>query len=397
MPEADSLRVVLTVEQLWQPVPGGSGTYITELAKQLVSHPEVAVTGYAARHLAAVASGAAHGLPDDLPVATSRLDRRVLYELWSRSLLGLSGERGGRQDGGRSRIGRCRVPKVSVPADVIHATTWAIPPKSASLVVTVHDLAFQRRPDFFTPRGVQFFERMLRITKRDADLVITPSRTTADDCEGAGIERSRIRVIPHGVEQLEVSEARQATFRAKYGLRRPFVLWVGTMEPRKNLPVVLAAYALVLQSAPELDLVLIGPDGWGGASDEVQKLAASLPDGKVHVLGHVPLADLNAAYASAEVFCFPSLWEGFGMPVLEAQAHGTPVVTSRATSMAEVCGTGAVLVDPESPAEVAEGILACLGHQRSALSVAALANARQYTWEKAAAQHIAVYQEAAHG
>ena len=375
---ANPLRVSMVVEQLWQPVPGGSGTYIVELLKRLVANPAVRLTGYTARHQDAAAQAVAYGLPPELPIVASKLDRRLLYELWSRNIHGW------------------RMPKIAEKADVIHATTWAIPPKSAPLVVTVHDLAFQRRPDFFTKRGAKFFERMLAITRRDADYVIVPSETTAADCVAAGIAPDRLRVIPHGVGQARVTAAQQSEFRQKYGLTRPFVLWVGTLEPRKNLPVVLAAYALAVKQQPDLDLVLIGPDGWGGASAEVSRLAAALPDGKVHILGHVPLADLNAAYAAAQVFCFPSLWEGFGMPVLEAQAQGAPVVTSRDTSMAEVCGAGAILVDPESPAEVADGILACLGSERPAIAAAALANARLYTWEQAAAQHLAVYREAAH-
>lgn len=381
MPSATPLRVTMVVEQLWQAVPGGSGTYIIELATELAKRPTIIeLSGYVARHPFAEVLATDHGLPPSMPISVGTLPRRALYELWSWHLPLVR-----------------RRPAVNLSSDVIHATTWAIPPKSAPLVVTIHDLAFRRRPEFFTQRGVRFFERMVAITRREANVIIVPSQATARDCAAAGFVTERIRVIPHGVRPQAIPAARRLEFREKYGISRPFVLWVGTLEPRKNLPTVLAAYREAMQSQPELDLVLVGPAGWGGASDQAQQIAATLPPDKVHILGRVSDADLQAAYATAAVFCFPAFWEGFGLPVLEAQAHGTPVVTSRNTSMAEVCGAGAILVNPESAGEVAEGILACLGSDRIRLAEAALANSRQYTWEKSATQHIAAYQEAAHG
>lgn len=359
----------MTVEQLWQDVPGGSGTYIKELAAQLVTRPDVVPSGVRARGDA----GDHRGLPTDLPVLSSRLPRIALYESWS-------------------RFRRPAVPSHG-QVDVIHATTWAIPPRSAPLVVTVHDLAFVRNPQHFTPRGVRFFERALEITRKEADVVVVPSRATMRDCVDAGIDEDRVRVVPHGTSAALVTDSAVADFRRRHGLERGFVLWCGTLEPRKNVGSLLAAFGTIARDL-DLDLVLVGPVGWGSTSDEVREALASLPESRVHVLGHISDHDLQVAYSAARVFCFPSLWEGFGMPVLEAQAHGTPVVTSADTSMAEVVGDGAVLVDPLDVAALADALALASGPRHDELSAAALRNARTYTWEKAADLTVRAYQDA---
>src|SRR5690606_26114956 len=136
--------------------------------------------------------------------------------------------------------------------DVVHATTWAVPPASSPLVVTVHDLAFVRDPEHFTAHGVAYFQDALAVTRDHAARVIVPSAVTAEDCVSAGIDRDRIRVVPHGVTTSQVSEADASAFRRRNGLERPFVLWVGTLEPRKNLPTLLAAYARLRSEVPDL-------------------------------------------------------------------------------------------------------------------------------------------------
>ncbi|MFJ2300193.1 glycosyltransferase family 4 protein [Oerskovia paurometabola] len=367
--QAPRINVSMTVEQLWQDVPGGSGTYIKELAAQLVGRADVAPTGIRARG----AAGDMKGLPPTLPVLASRLPRPALYEAWS-------------------RLRRPSVPS-NGPVDVVHATTWAIPPRSAPLVVTVHDLAFERSPQHFTPRGVRFFERALEITRDEADVVVVPSRATMLDCVEAGIEKDRIHVVPHGTSAADVTDAAAADFRARHGLARDFVLWCGTLEPRKNVGRLLAAFERSVDDH-DLDLVLIGPTGWGSTSSEVRTALTNLPSGRVHVLGHVTWDDLQVAYSVARVFCFPSLWEGFGMPVLEAQAHGTPVVTSAGTSMAEVVGDGALLVDPLDTDAIAHALTLAAGPQHDELASAALRNAEAYTWRRAADLTVQAYRDA---
>lgn len=367
----------MTVEQLWQPVPGGSGTYIRALAGQLHDRADTVVTGIRARGPA----DGTQGLPPAMGVLSSRLPRSLLYEAW----------------------GRLRTPPVPRAAaatharvryDVVHATTWAIPPRSAPLVVTVHDLAFLRSPEHFTPRGVSFFERALKVVRKEADIVIVPSQATRQDCLDAGIGAERLRLIHHGTQPSVVKADDVAAFRARHGLRRNFVLWCGTLEPRKNLPALLLAFEHLLATGSDLDLVLVGPKGWGSTSDDALRAAAALPKERVHALGRLGDDDLQLAYAAARVFCFPSLWEGFGMPVLEAMNHGTPVVTSQATSMAEVSGEGALLIDPHDPREIAEALLRAAGPDHDTLSRAAHLNAASYTWQGSADQHVAAFRDA---
>lgn len=363
------IRAALVVEQLWQPVPGGSGRYIVELARELPG-AGVRPVGIAAREGGGSPHDRAVGL--DMPVVRSRLPRRALYASWD-------------------RLHWPSVDPLAPRAQVVHATTWAIPPTNRPLVVTVHDTAFLRDPGHFTPHGVEYFTRALETTRRRADLVIVPSRATAQDCESAGIASERIRVIPHGVRAAPVTAGVVETFREARGLSGPYVLWVGTREPRKNLPTLLEAYREVSQHS-DLDLVLVGPEGWGDDTAE-RALLATLPAGRVHVLGRLEDQDLDAAYAGARVFCFPSSWEGFGLPVLEAMARGVPVVTSRGTSMEEVTGPDAALIDPASVPEVAAGILEAAGPRHDELAAAGPVRAQEFTWARCARAHARAYGE----
>jgi glycosyltransferase involved in cell wall biosynthesis len=352
----------MTVEQCWQPVPGGSGTYIRSLGRAL--RPDVDLRGVAARH---------SGPPPedwtlDFPVTHLPLPRVALYESWQ-------------------RLGRPRVERASGPVDVVHATTWAVPPRTVPLVVTVHDLAFLHEPQHFSKRGNGYFRRALEQVRRTADLIITPSRQSAQDCVDVGIPETRIRVIAHGYDPVPVDDEEVAAFRSRTGLHRPYLLWTGTREPRKNLSGLLAAFQL-LRSSLDLDLVLVGPVGWG---PDLASLAAG--EDRVHLLGHLGTRDLHAAYAGAHVFCYPSLREGFGLPVLEALSHGVPVVTSVGTPMADIVQTAGICVDPRDVDALAEGIRLAV-HDREALAAAAIPRSRQFSWETAAGQTLAAYTDA---
>ena len=362
----DPLRIALTVEQCWQPVPGGSGSYIAELTRALADVPDVTVVGLAARH-------GAGELPRPTPtgrVVRSRLPRAALYESWN-------------------RLRRPRAESIVPGADVVHATTWAVPGRAVPLVVTVHDLAFLREADHFTARGNAFFRRALQIVRDEAVHVVVPSAATKDDCVAHGFAAELVTVIPHGVRAEEVTAAQQETWRSSAGIRRPYVLWCGTLEPRKNVPRLVEAYA---RAAGQLDhdLVLVGPSGWGEATADVERALEHLPAGSVHLLGRLDDADLQAAYAGADAFAFPSLWEGFGMPVLEAMAHGVPAVTSAGSSMAEFAV--GELVDPLDVDAIAAGLVAVIEHGPGRDEV--LAAARPYTWAASAAAHADVYRAA---
>ncbi len=362
MPATDSvLRVAMTVEQLYQPVPGGSGTYVRALAGELARTPQVEVTGLAARHPGPPASGA---LP--VPVRFSPLPRRALYDAWN----------------------HLRRPLSSVPpdAEVVHATTWAVPPRRAPLVVTVHDLAFRRTPEHFTTRGNRFFTRALDVVRREADLVLVPSETTAADCREAGIAEDRVVTVPLAATRIDVVDEEVAAFRREHGLRRPYVLWCGTLEPRKNVGTLLRAFGELARAEPELDLVLVGPTGWGSVA-----LDSAAPAGRVHVLGRLSERGLHAAYAGARVFAFPSLWEGFGLPVLEAMSHGVPVVTSAGTSTAEIGVGASLLVDPRDHEALAAALHDAVGPRHEELARASLVAAGRYSWEETARRTLLAY------
>ncbi len=184
------------------------------------------------------------------------------------------------------------------------------------------------------------FRRSLQVIRRRADLVLCSSRATMDDCEGAGIGVERLRHVPLGVDaSTRPRPTRSTPCATPTTCPSEFLLFVGTIEPRKNLHRLIAAVARLDDPLP---LVVAGAEGWGDAAP------APAAGGDVRFLGFVPELHKAALYAAASVFCYPSIWEGFGLPVAEAMAQGTPVVTSRGTSTEEVAGEAAVLVDPTS-------------------------------------------------
>lgn len=357
------VHVAVTLEQLWERVPGGTAVYALEVVKRL-AQCQVRVSGVAAlhRHPPQPAWRAA------VPLRHLPLPRLALYESWQ-------------------RLRRPPVQLATGPVDVVHATSFAIPPRSAPLVVTIHDLAFLHEPDHFTRRGVVFFQRGLRLAQREADAVIVPSISTQRDCMAAGLNESRMRVVPHGVDTTNPSAEDVRTFRAAHGLDRPYVLWCGTAEPRKNVDALVAAFAAVAEQLTDVDLVLAGPAGWGGAADIPAQIA-----GRVHRLGFLPREELHRAYAGAAAFCYPSLREGFGLPVLEAMTHAIPVVTSQDSAMAEVVGDSGVLVDPRDTGSIAAGLIEAL-NRATELGARAADRARAYTWERTAELTADVYRE----
>ena len=258
-------------------------------------------------------------------------------------------------------------------------------------MVTVHDLAFLAEPGHATRHGLRFFRRGTELTRRHARLVLVPSEATAVECEEAGIGRDRIRVVPWGVTVRPVDDAQRAEVRARHGLDRPYVLFVGTVEPRKNLPRLVEAMARL--DAPDVELVLVGAEGW---NEDLAALLARVP-GRVRSLGFLPLDQLAPLYDGAAAVAYPSLREGFGLPVLEAMAQGAPVVTSLGTATEEVAGDAAVLVDPTSVEAIADGLDRILGRPGPGRRTSGRGpgpGPPTYTWARTAELTVAAYREA---
>jgi glycosyltransferase involved in cell wall biosynthesis len=352
------VRVAYTLEQCWHPSPGGTAVAALRVARELAQRPaDVTLHQVAGRHPVAPPpefrpSGAVAMLP---------LARPWLYETWT-------------------RLNWPKVESVTGVVDVAHATGLVPCATAVPLVVTVHDVAFLHDPDKFTRHGVSLMRRSLDVVRKRAQLVICSSTSTMDDCEAAGLPAERLRLVPLGVDVTAVTTEDVDRVRRRYLLPERFVLFVGTIEPRKNLRRLVEAMRHPDVPGP---LVVAGAAGWGDAEEAV---------GDAHFLGFVPDGDLAALYAAATVFAYPSEREGFGLPVAEAMAQGTPVVTSAGTSTAEVAGGAAVLVDPFDVDDISRGIVEAAG-RADELAEAGRRRAAQLDWRSAAERTIAVYRE----
>jgi glycosyltransferase involved in cell wall biosynthesis len=362
------VQVAVTLEQCWHAVPGGTAWSTLELVRALVVRDDVRLIGVAARHLQPPPA------PWTPPVDVRQLPlpRNVLYETWHAPVVRWP-----------------RVERATGPVDVVHATAVAFPAAAAPVVVTIHDLAFLHDPQLATRHGHRFFRRGLELARRHARLVMCPSRATIDECVDAGIERDRLRLVPWGVRQSTVSKDEVSAVLERYRIDRAYVLFAGTVEPRKNLPRLLDAFARVPN---DVDLVLAGPSGWNESIDA--QLAALGP--RVRALGFVGRSDVDALVAGASVFCYPSVREGFGLPVLEAMAQAAPIVTSAGTATAEVAGDTALLVDPLDVDALARSIRTLLDDRAEAarLGEAGRERAKTFTWEHSAELVVDVYREA---
>jgi glycosyltransferase involved in cell wall biosynthesis len=210
------------------------------------------------------------------------------------------------------------------------------------------------------------------------------------DCVDAGIPTDRLRHVPLGVRAERAPAADVARVKHAYRLDR-YILWNGTVEPRKNLGALLAAFRQLLDLP--VQLVLVGPDGW---REDVDSRLDGVRE-RVTRLRFQPVANLRALHAGAAVFCYPSTREGFGLPVLEAMAQGTPVVTSTGTATEEVARAAGLVVDPADPEAIAAALRRVLTDDALAASLrdAGLARAAEYTWERTAAATAAAYRELA--
>lgn len=281
--------------------------------------------------------------------------------------------------------------------DVFHATDFFLPPTRSTTrtVLTIHDLAFERYPDE-TMAGMQgFLTAVVPRSVRRADHVIAVSEATkADLVELYGTPPEKISVVAHGVDprfRPDHPPEAIAAVRQKYGLPDDLlVLTVGTMQPRKNHRRLVQAFGRIKERSAVL--VIAGGKGWDYEAVEAE--AARLGD-RVIFTGFVDEADLPALYASAAVFAYPALYEGFGLPPLEAMASGVPVLAANTSSLPEVVGGAGLLVDPIDVGEIAAALDNLLGDAvlRDTLRERGLARAGRFTWAQAAESMWEIYQK----
>ncbi|HEY8446038.1 MAG TPA: glycosyltransferase family 1 protein [Thermomicrobiales bacterium] len=282
--------------------------------------------------------------------------------------------------------------------DLFHGTVNVLPRAlPCPAVVTIHDLAFLRWPEQVPTRRYRYLAREVRAAARRASRILAVSNSTkVDVVELLGVEPARVHVTPLGVDCRfrPAPPDAIARLRERHGCSRPFMLAVSTLEPRKNLPALLRAFSRVVDDVPH-DLMLVGPEGWltGELHDTLRRLGLGE---RVRLTGFVADHELPVWYSAADLFVFPSLYEGFGLPVVEAMACGAPVVTSNVSSLPEVAGDAALLVDPRDEEAIASAMLRVLTDSAFAadLRQRGLQQARRFTWEQTAAATVAAYREA---
>jgi glycosyltransferase involved in cell wall biosynthesis len=276
--------------------------------------------------------------------------------------------------------------------------------KAGKSVVTIHDVIPLVLPWAFPLRHRWVLSTALARIRKQAEVVIVPSTAAADDVvRYLQVERERISVIPMGCDarfQPAGEPARAAAMQRRYDLPQRYILFVGTLEPRKNIKTLLRAFAMLLAETPQDDLafVITGGNGWGRENYLATVEALGLRD-RVRFTGFVEDDLLPELYRGALLFVYPSLYEGFGLPVLEAMACGTPVITSNRASLPEVAGDAALLVDPTRPEALAAAMTSIIsnGELRQGLRAKGLARARAFTWDGVAEQTVAIYRAVGRG
>jgi glycosyltransferase involved in cell wall biosynthesis len=274
---------------------------------------------------------------------------------------------------------------------------YFLPPRlGCPAVVTVHDISYDRAPELFSRRDRMLFRFVRGSLRRAARVIAVSEFTRADICDRYGLHPGKVVAIANGVgERFRPLPDAEARVRERFGIDRPYVLCVGALQPRKNVPLAIEAYARLMGRGTECELVIAGGDR-GGRLDVLDAILRTRLTGRVHMLGHVEDQEMPALYSAARALVFPSLYEGFGLPALEAMAAGTPVIASNTTGLAEVVGDAGLTVDPRSADAFGDALGRVLGDDalRDRLVAAGRARAADFTWVRTASATAAVYREA---
>lgn len=283
--------------------------------------------------------------------------------------------------------------------DLLHAMAFARPIMArCPIVLTIYDMSFVRMPERFPTFQRLYLQRMSRYSARRAARIIVISQSTKDDVvRFCGVPADRVTVIYCGVDELfkPLSRHEVEQFRSAKGLPSHFILYLGTLEPRKNVAQLVRAYAALRQNGREKPkLVIAGAKGWGYDKVFATVEQSGVKDDVIFT-GYVPQAELPFWYNAADLFVFPSLFEGFGLPVLEAMACGTPAITSNVSSLPEVAGDAALTIAPGDARTLAEAIAQALHDTtlRQQMRERGLQQAAKFNWPTAARQTARVYEE----
>jgi glycosyltransferase involved in cell wall biosynthesis len=354
--------------------PGGAGRYTIALAHGLAARPEVALTLVARRGDVARWEGVGAGqLRPDVPA--SRPGRLAFEQLGLPALLR------------------------SAAVTLHHGPHYTMPARSpVPCAVTIHDCTFFDHPEWHLRTKAAFFRRAIRRAAQQAAVLVCVSQVTADRLAANCPVQAPVVVAPHGVDHERFTPVEPAPGADAAALRdigvpadRPFVAFVGTLEPRKGVAPLVGAFDALAATRPDLLLVLAGQTGWGMAESE-RALAAARHGERVVRTGYLPEAAVPALLRRAAVVAYPALEEGFGLPALEALACGAPLVTTEGTAMAELAGGAALLVPPGAEGPLADALAAALdagpetGRRALGLQVAA-----GRTWEASVAAHLHAY------
>lgn len=273
------------------------------------------------------------------------------------------------------------IEKIIGKVDLVHTSDWAEPPAKAIKVTTIHDLVPLVLPKF-TPRIiVETHKERLKWVKKESKLIIVPSMATKDDLIKLGIEEKKIRVVYEAPNITKATDEEVIAVKKKYAIHEDYILMIGT-NPRKNIERSVNAYHLA-KHGKNLKMLIVGENTGLKLEDERG----------VRFLGHVPSSDLSPLLTGSKVLVFPSLYEGFGVPILESFACEVPVVTSNISSMPEAAGGAAILVDPYDTNSIAGGIEEALSKPKT-LIAKGLKRVAEFSWKKTAEETLKVYKEA---